>query len=147
MFSCGFSGIPRISHPMYVAALTGCSQRTWMYFTFSVCESFVCLQEWHIDHFPSRYFNNLKTKSKPRYDRRSVGLSVLVSSPIWGIRQDLCYRQTFAVLSMWGALFEKLTGLSFTAVIIFTVFMSAFYIASCQELRLLVNTYYLQFYM
>jgi hypothetical protein len=118
MFSCGFSGISRISHPMYVAALIGCSQRTWMYFTFSVCESFVCLQERHTDHPPSLYFNNLKTTSKSRYHRLSVGLSVPVSSPIWVIRKDLCCRQTFDVLSMWGALFKKRTGLSFTAVMI-----------------------------
>jgi hypothetical protein len=57
-----------------------------------------------------------KFKSKSRYDRRSVSQSVLVSSPIWGPRSDFCYCQTTAVLSMWGALSDERTGLSFTAV-------------------------------
>jgi hypothetical protein len=36
-----------------------------------------------------------------------------VSSPIWGPRPDFCYCQTFAVLSMGGALSDERTGLSF----------------------------------
>jgi hypothetical protein len=44
---------------------------------------------------------------------RSVGQSILVSSPVWGLRPDFCYCQTFAVLLMWGALFDERTGLSF----------------------------------
>jgi hypothetical protein len=38
-------------------------------------------------------------------------------APIWGPRPDLCYCQTSAVfLSVWGALSDKRTGLSFVAV-------------------------------
>jgi hypothetical protein len=54
--------------------------------------------------------SQLTCKSKSHYDRQSVGQSVLVSSPIWGPRPDFCYCQTFAVLSMWGALSDKRTG-------------------------------------
>jgi hypothetical protein len=48
--------------------------------------------------------------------RQTVGQSVLVSSHIWGPRPDICYCQAFAVLSMWGALSDERTGLSFVAV-------------------------------
>jgi hypothetical protein len=51
----------------------------------------------------------VKSKSESHYDRRPVGQSVLVSSPIRGPRPDFCYCQTFAVLS---------TGLSFVAGIV-----------------------------
>jgi hypothetical protein len=52
----------------------------------------------------SQSFNNL----------RSVGQSVLVSSPIWGPRADCCYSQTVVGLLMWGALSNERKGLSFT---------------------------------
>jgi hypothetical protein len=42
-------------------------------------------------------------KSNLYYDRRSVGQSVLVSSPIWGPRPHFYYCQTVAGLLMWGA--------------------------------------------
>jgi hypothetical protein len=78
-------------------------------------------------------------KSKSHYDRRSVGQSVLVSSPIWDRRPDFLYCQTAAVLSMWGTLSEERTGLSFVVVIINStwhlylhVYLSAFYIDICQ---------------
>jgi hypothetical protein len=35
-------------------------------------------------------------------------------APIWGLRPDLCYRQTVAGLFMWGAASDERTGLSFT---------------------------------
>jgi hypothetical protein len=35
-------------------------------------------------------------------------------APIWGLRPDFCYRQTFAGLLMWGTLSDERTGLSFT---------------------------------
>jgi hypothetical protein len=60
----------------------------------------------------------VKVKSKSHYYRRTVGQSVLVSSPIWGQRQDFCYCQTFAVVSMGGALSDERSGLSFVAVIV-----------------------------
>jgi hypothetical protein len=41
--------------------------------------------------------------------------SALVSSPIWGPRSDY-YCQTAVGLLMWGALSDKITGLSFTTV-------------------------------
>jgi hypothetical protein len=47
-----------------------------------------------------------KSKSKSCYDRRSVGKSILVWSPICGIRPDFRYCQTAAGLLMWGALSE-----------------------------------------
>jgi hypothetical protein len=81
-------------------------------------------------------------KSKSHYDRRSVGQSVLVSSPIWGPTPDFCYSQTFAVLSMWDDLSDERTGLSFLAVIISStwhlylqLYLSAFYtfLDICQE--------------
>jgi hypothetical protein len=39
-----------------------------------------------------------KSKSKVRYDQRSVGQPALVSSRIWGLRPDFCYYQTVAGL-------------------------------------------------
>jgi hypothetical protein len=53
------------------------------------------------------------SKSKLCYDRRSVGQSVLVSSPIWGPRPDFCYYWILAGLLMWPALSDETTGLSF----------------------------------
>jgi hypothetical protein len=47
--------------------------------------------------------------SKSGHNRRSV----LVSSPIRGRRPEFCCCQTIAVLSMWGALSDESTGLSF----------------------------------
>jgi hypothetical protein len=35
-------------------------------------------------------------------------------APIWGLRPDIYYCQTFAGLFMWGALSDEKTGLSFT---------------------------------
>jgi hypothetical protein len=62
------------------------------------------------------YFPNTKSNSdsKLRYDRRSVGQSVLVSSRIWWPRPDLCYCRTVAGLLLWGAHSDGRTGLSFT---------------------------------
>jgi hypothetical protein len=75
-------------------------------------------------------------KSKLYYDRRSV----LMSNPIWGRSLDFCCCQTLAVLSMWGALTDERTGLSFTGVQIRNTShlhlqfrMSPFYTVSCQE--------------
>jgi hypothetical protein len=65
-------------------------------------------------------FNNISestVKSKSHYDLRSVGQSVLVSSPIWRPRPDFCYCQKFADLLMGGALSDERMGLSFIAVI------------------------------
>jgi hypothetical protein len=80
-----------------------------------------------------------KSKSKPRYDRPSVGQSVSVSSPIWGPRPNFCYCQTVEVLLMLDALSHERKGLSFTAVKISSTnhlylqfYMSAFYIVICE---------------
>jgi hypothetical protein len=54
------------------------------------------------------------TKSKLRYDRRSVGQYVLVSSDIWGPRPDIYYCQRAAGLFMWGVLSEEKTGLPYS---------------------------------
>jgi hypothetical protein len=35
-------------------------------------------------------------------------------APIWGLRPDFYYHQTFASLLIWGALSDERTGLSFT---------------------------------
>jgi hypothetical protein len=57
-----------------------------------------------------------KSESKSRYDCWSVGQSVLVSSPILVLRQDLCYCQVVAVSLMWGAPSDERTCLLFTVV-------------------------------
>jgi hypothetical protein len=54
-----------------------------------------------------------KSRSKSCYDWRSVGLSLLASSPMWGSKPDFCYCKTVAGLLMWGALSNERTGLSF----------------------------------
>jgi hypothetical protein len=51
-----------------------------------------------------------------RYDRRSVGQSVLVSSPFWGSWPDINYCLTITVMSMSGAPSDKRSGLSFVLV-------------------------------
>jgi hypothetical protein len=43
-----------------------------------------------------------RSKTKSFYDRRSVGQSVLVSSPIWGSWPDINFCLTFTVLSVSG---------------------------------------------
>jgi hypothetical protein len=58
------------------------------------------------------------TKSKSRYDRRSVGQSVLVSSPIWGSWPNIYCWLTFTLLSMSGAPSDERSGLSFVLVIV-----------------------------
>jgi hypothetical protein len=52
------------------------------------------------------------SKSKSRYDRRSVGQSVLVSRPIWVSWSDINFCLTVTVLSMSGAPSDKRSGLS-----------------------------------
>jgi hypothetical protein len=47
------------------------------------------------------------SESESRYDRRSVGQSVLVSSPIWGSWPDINYCLTVIILSMSGALLTR----------------------------------------
>jgi hypothetical protein len=46
-------------------------------------------------------------------DSQSASLS-WCQAPIWGLRPDFYYCQTFAGLLMWGALSDKRTGLPFT---------------------------------
>jgi hypothetical protein len=46
-------------------------------------------------------------------DGQSASLS-WNKAPIWGLRLDFYYRYTFAGLSIWGALSNERTGLSFT---------------------------------
>jgi hypothetical protein len=92
-----------------------------------------------------------KSKSKLRYDLRSVGQSVLVSGRILGPRPDYCYHQTDAGLFMWAVLSHERPGLlldlakavRFTTVkissmspyisSILTNLQTAFCIVSCQE--------------
>jgi hypothetical protein len=78
-----------------------------------------------------------------------LGLSVLVSSPIWGPSPEFCYCKTVAVLSMWVTLSDKGAGLSFTVVIVSSTchpylhfYVPSFYVHS-QLLRVgfLVDTY------
>jgi hypothetical protein len=48
-------------------------------------------------------------------DGQSTSLS-WNETPIWGLRPDFCYCQTLACLLIWGAFFNKRTGLSITVV-------------------------------
>jgi hypothetical protein len=67
-----------------------------------------------------------KLKSKSRYDRRSVGRSVLVSSPFRGSRPDINSRLTVTVLSRRGALSGERTGLSFVIIPLLSVHIYRF---------------------
>jgi hypothetical protein len=60
--------------------------------------------------------NTFPWQSESRYDRRSVGHSILVSSPIWGSWSDINYYLTNTVLSMSGAPSDERSGLSFVLV-------------------------------
>jgi hypothetical protein len=95
--------------------------------------------------------SQVKVKSKSQCDWRSVGQSVLVSSPIWGPRPDFCYCQTAVVLSMRGPLSDEKTGLSSVAATVSSTwhiclqfYLSAFY-SHLSRVQFLVDTYYLQF--
>jgi hypothetical protein len=55
---------------------------------------------------------HLWSESESRYDRRSVGQSVLVSSPIWGSWPDINYCLTVTVVSISGAPSDDRQGLS-----------------------------------
>jgi hypothetical protein len=55
-----------------------------------------------------------RSKSKLCYDRRLVGQSILVTSPIWGPRPCICYCQAVADLLIWEALSDERMGLWFT---------------------------------
>jgi hypothetical protein len=57
--------------------------------------------------------SDVKSKSKSHCDWWSVNQLVLVSSPIWGLWPDIYYSLTVTVLFLWGALYDKRTGLSF----------------------------------
>jgi hypothetical protein len=59
---------------------------------------------WQLNPSSSLTATQAKSKSKSWYDRRSVGQSISLSSPIWGLRPDFLYCQTPAGLLMWGAL-------------------------------------------
>jgi hypothetical protein len=59
-----------------------------------------------------------KSESESRWDRQSVGQSVLVCQAPSGARTRFCCRRTVAVLSIWGAPSNERRGLSFTAVTI-----------------------------
>jgi hypothetical protein len=60
--------------------------------------------------------NHTLSESESRYDQRSVGESVLVSSPILGSRPDINYCLTVPVLSMLGAPSDERSGLSFVLI-------------------------------
>jgi hypothetical protein len=55
---------------------------------------------------------NCQSQSYITTDGQSASLS-WNKAPIWGLRPDLCYCQTFAGLFMWGSLSDDRTGLSF----------------------------------
>jgi hypothetical protein len=54
-----------------------------------------------------------KSKSKLCYDRQSVGQFLLMSSRIWGPRQDFCYCRTVTGLFMWSTPSDERTDPSF----------------------------------
>jgi hypothetical protein len=56
----------------------------------------------------------VQAKSKSHCDWPSVSLSVLVSIPGWGSWPDVSSCLKVTVLSMWGALSDERSGLSFT---------------------------------
>jgi hypothetical protein len=63
-------------------------------------------------------YRQLTTPSRSHIatDGQSVCLSVLVSSPGWGSWPDVSSSLELTVLSMWGALYDERSGLSFVIV-------------------------------
>jgi hypothetical protein len=53
-----------------------------------------------------------KSKSKPCYDRLSVSQYVLVLSPFCNLWPDIIFCMKVSVLSLWGALYDEMSGLS-----------------------------------
>jgi hypothetical protein len=71
-----------------------------------------------VTHQPttSLHFTQLNCSSQSQSYVTTDGQSASLSwnkAPIWGLRPDLYYCQTVAVLLMWGALSDERTGLSF----------------------------------
>jgi hypothetical protein len=75
------------------------------------------------------------------------------SISIWGSRPDFCYCQKVAVLSMWGTLPDKRTGLSFTTVkissasSIFTILYVSILHSRLSRVWRFVDTYCFQLYI
>jgi hypothetical protein len=57
-----------------------------------------------------------KSKPKSHYDWWSVSPYVLVSSPSWNLGPDIAYYLKVAVLSLWGALSDERSSLSFVSI-------------------------------
>jgi hypothetical protein len=68
--------------------------------------------EWRLSYECFRW------KSKSHCDWQSVSQSGLVSSPIWGSWPVISYCVIVSVLSLWGALSDERSGLSFVRVIV-----------------------------
>jgi hypothetical protein len=66
-----------------------CSSETWR----------ISTRLYHIAEADGNLYSHLckNLKSKSRYERRSVGQSVMVTRPRWGATPAFCYRQTVAL--------------------------------------------------
>jgi hypothetical protein len=74
----------------------------------------------------TRFIGSAKVKS--RYDWRPVIQYVLILSPFWFSWQDACYCLTVTVVSLWDALSDERSGLSFAS-------QSLQYLVVCQHVH------------
>jgi hypothetical protein len=79
-----------------------------------------------------------KLENKPFYDSRSVGQSVLESSPIWDPRSDYCCHQSVAILSVWGALSDEKTYIYICLIHIYIyLYVYTYLVSECQHITVL----------
>jgi hypothetical protein len=89
---------------------------SWGQWSFASCRG----KWWPVHHSKSSFyltlFNQCSLSLSLSYittDGQSASLS-WNKAPVWGLRPDFYYCQTFACFLMWGALSDERTGLSFT---------------------------------
>jgi hypothetical protein len=69
-----------------------------------------------VESLTNLYYSRISQSKSQSYittDGQSASLS-LNNAFIWGLWPDFCYCQTVAGLLIWGAISDKMTGLSFT---------------------------------
>jgi hypothetical protein len=96
-----------------------------------------------------------KSKSSQSHiatDGQSVSQSVLVSSPTWGSWPHISFSLTVTVLSLWGALSDERTDLSFVRVIVSSnksvvricIIFTYYYVSKCMYVCMYIYTHYIQ---
>jgi hypothetical protein len=97
---------------IYESVTSSASVVHWKHSTAEHCTSELPSEFSYYRH-PNESWVLSLTESYVTTDGQSASLS-WNKPPMWGLRPDFCYCQTVAVLLIWGALSNEMTGLSFT---------------------------------